>query len=130
MSSGLAPDPIRYSGRFPPPQEEAYHTQKFEELRPYTWRTLLTLPPLILGLWLWHWSIDPAAAPSTFAIRIGMASCLLPALFAIRRPTITAARFTLVLYLTVLATQVFWMWILRRLASGMIYGIGGYMYYV
>ncbi len=43
----------RQSGRFEGVEEQAYHERKFEELRRYTLRTLLTLPPLIVFLWAW-----------------------------------------------------------------------------
>lgn len=128
MTPGRAPDQLRYSGRFEPVEEAEYHTQKFDDLRGYTRRTLLTLPPLILGLWVWDWSIDPQAAPHTWLLRFGMASCLLPCLFVIR--SITAPRFTLLLYASVLATQVFYLAILLRMADGLAHGVGGYMYYV
>ena len=130
MTAAPETDALRYSGRFAPPEEAAYHHQKFEELRGYTRRTLLTLPPLILGLWVWDWAIDPLGAPHTFLLRVGMAACLIPCIFAIRSPDFTVGRFTLLLYISVVATQVFWLGILQRLNDGIVHGVGGYMYYV
>src|SRR6267143_1119237 len=126
----LEPDPLRYSGRFASPDEAAYREQKFEELRGYTRRTLLILPPLILGLWVWDWAIDPLGAPGTLLLRFGMAACLLPGLAAIRSPAVKAGSFTLLLYASVVATQLFWLAILVRLHDGLAYGAGAYMYYV
>lgn len=118
----------RLSGRFPEPEESAYHTRKFEELRRFAFRAYLALPPLIVGLWVWDWTVDPVNAPRTLWLRIGMAACLVPCLLALRwgmalRP------FTALQYASVVATQVFWIAILRRLDGGLVYGIGGYMYY-
>jgi diguanylate cyclase (GGDEF)-like protein len=128
--AGPAPQRLRPSGRFQEPEESVYHQQKFDELRRYTWRTLLTLPPLILGLWAWDWAIDPRAAPGTLLLRVGMAACLLPCILVIRSPRTTLRGYTILLYGSVLATEVFWLAILRRLEGGMVYGIGGSMYYV
>ncbi|HEX9582215.1 MAG TPA: GGDEF domain-containing protein [Gemmatimonadales bacterium] len=126
----LSAERLRRSGRFDEPEESAYHERKFDELRGYTWRTMLALPPLILGLWAWDWVIDAGAALDTLWPRIGMAACLIPCILVIRSPRITLGRYTLLLYASVLATEGFWLAILRRLEGGMVYGIGGYMYYV
>ncbi len=127
----LPPLPGRQlSGRFPGAEEAAYHERKFEELRRYSLWTFLTLPPLIVGLWIWDWAIDPSAAPDTLGLRLGMAACLLPCILALRSQRVRVKPFTLLLYGSVLATEVFWLAILRRLDGGLVYGIGGYMYYV
>ncbi len=119
----------RFSGRFPEPEEAAYNLGKFEELRRFTFRAFLALPPLIVGLWLWDWEIDPRAAPGTLVLRLGMAACLLPCIVALRW-RMPLRQFTILQYATVLATQLFWLALLRRLDGGLVYGIGGYMYYV
>ncbi|MSR07013.1 MAG: hypothetical protein EXR93_08115 [Gemmatimonadetes bacterium] len=120
----------RGSGRFEGPDEDTYHTRKFEELRRYSLRTMYTLPPLIMGLWLWDWVIDATAAPGTLLLRIGMAACLLPCIFALRSEKVGALGFTFLLYACVLGTVAFWLAILRRLDGGLVYGIGGSMYWV
>jgi diguanylate cyclase (GGDEF)-like protein len=120
--------PARLSGRFPEPEESAYHVRKFEELRRFTFRAYLALPPLVVGLWAWDWAIDPLHAPRTLILRLGMAACLVPCILALRG-AMPLKRFTLLQYACVLATQVFWLAILRRLDGGLVYGIGGYMYY-
>lgn len=118
----------RLSGRFPEPEESAYHVRKFEELRRFAFRAYLALPPLIVGLWVWDWAIDPPNAPRTLLLRIGMAACLVPCILALRWG-MAVNRFTALQYVSVLATQVFWLAILRRLDGGLVYGMGGYMYY-
>jgi diguanylate cyclase (GGDEF)-like protein len=118
----------RLSGRFPEPDESAYHVRKFEELRRFTFRAYLALPPLVLGLWVWDWAIDPLNAPRTLVLRLGMAACLVPCILALRWAMPLKA-FTFLQYASVLATQVFWLAILRRLDGGLVYGVGGYMYY-
>jgi diguanylate cyclase (GGDEF)-like protein len=129
VSLTLAPD-ARASGRFGGTEEALYHLRKFDELRRYTLRTLLTLPPLILGLWVWDWAIDPLAAPRTLGLRVGMAACLLPLIGVVRSGRVGPRGYTVLLYGSVLSTQVFWLAILLRLQQGLEYGIGGYMYYV
>ncbi len=121
---------LRYSGRFDPPEEAAYHQQKYDDLRAYTRRALLALPVLMIGLWAWDWAVDSEAAPHTLLLRVGLAGCAVPCLIAIRRPGFKAGPFTILLYASVLATQGFWLAILRRLDAGMLHGVGGYMYYV
>ncbi len=111
------------------PEEASYNLRKFEELRRFSFRAFLALPPLIVGLWLWDWAIDPRAAPGTLVLRLGMAACLLPCIVALRW-RMPPRQFTILQYASVLATQVFWLAILRRLDGGLVYGIGGYMYYV
>jgi len=118
----------RLSGRFPEPEESAYHTRKFEELRRFAVRAYLALPPLIVGLWAWDWAIDPLNAPRTLMLRIGMAACLVPCILALRWG-MTLRPFTALQYASVVATQFFWLAVLRRLDGGLVYGIGGYMYY-
>ena len=118
----------RLSGRFPEPEESAYHDRKFEELRRFAFRAYLALPPLIVGLWAWDWAIDPLNAPRTLVLRLGMAACLVPCIVALRWQ-MPLKPFTLLQYASVLATQIFWLAILRRLEGGLVYGIGGYMYY-
>jgi diguanylate cyclase (GGDEF)-like protein len=125
-----AQPPPRASGRFEAAEEDIYHVRKFEELRRYTQRTMLTLPPLIIGLWAWDWVIDPAAAPHTLLLRVGMAACLLPCVVALRWRRVGLVSFTVLLYACALSTEVFWLAILRRLEGGLVYGIGGYMFYV
>lgn len=131
-----APHPIsllteaRGSGQFEVELEQEYHHRKFDELRRYTWRTVVTLPPLILGLWIWDRVIDPAAAPQTLVLRIGMSVCLLPLIIALRWSRIGLNAFTILLYTCALATEFFWLRILLRLEGGLVYGIGGYMFYV
>lgn len=83
-----------------------------------------------MGLWIWDWAIDPRAAPDTLGLRLGMAACLVPCIVALQSQRVGAKAFTILLYASVLATEVFWLAILRRLDGGLIYGIGGYMYYV
>ena len=133
-SPPLSPPPpagaARASGRFEGRDEDVYHARKFEELRRYALRTMLTLPPLIMGLWLWDWVIDAQAAPGTLGLRIGMAACLLPCILALRSEKVGALGFTFILYAGVLGTEVFWLAILRRLEGGLVYHIDGYMYYV
>jgi diguanylate cyclase (GGDEF)-like protein len=119
----------RSSGRFEAVEELAYHHRKFDELRRYTLRTLLALPILILLLWAWDWVIDPAAAPATLGLRIGMAACLLPGVVALRA-NLGLAPFTLLLYACMLGSEIFWLAILLRMDGGLVYGIGGYMLYV
>jgi len=121
---------MRQSGRFEGPQESAYHDRKFDELRGFAWRTWLMLPPLILGLWAWDWVIDTQAAPRTLVLRIGMAAAMLPCIAAVKLPRVTPPAFTVMVYGTVLVAMMFWLAILRRLEDGMIYGIGGSMYFV
>jgi diguanylate cyclase (GGDEF)-like protein len=125
-----SPPGARLSGRFPGAEEAAYHEKKFEELRRFSQRTFLSLPLLIIGLWIWDWAIDPSAAPRTLTLRLGMAACLLPCILALRTTQVNLKAFTVLLYASVLATEVFWLAILRRLDGGLVYGIGGYMYYV
>lgn len=118
----------RLSGRFPEPEESAYHVRKFEELRRFAFRAYLALPVLIVGLWVWDWAIDPLNAPRTLGLRVGMAACLVPCIVALRwRMRLRA--FTVLQYASVVATQIFWLAILRRLEGGLVYGLGGYMYY-
>ena len=120
----------RGSGRFIEPEESVYHARKFEELKRYGLRTILFMPPLIVGLWIWDWVIDPAAAPHTLWLRVGMAACLLPCIAALRSPRVTPRAYTVLFYASVVATEFFFLAILRRLEGGMVYGIGGYMFYV
>lgn len=119
----------RRSGGFEADEERTYHIRKFQEMRRYMLRTMLILPPLILGLWLWDWVIDPAAAPGTLVLRLGMVVCLLPCIGALARGRIGVRPFTVLLYAAVLATEVFWLGILLRLEDGLKYGVGAYLYY-
>jgi diguanylate cyclase (GGDEF)-like protein len=59
-----------------------------------------------------------------------MAATMLPCILAVRSPAVRPAVFTVMVYATVLAAEVFWLAILRQLRDGMIYGIGGSMYFV
>jgi diguanylate cyclase (GGDEF)-like protein len=129
-TNALVLDLDRGSGRFSPVDEEIYHQRKLDELRTFASRTWLTLPILILGLWIWDWATDPVSAPRTLILRIGMAACMLPCIIAIRRVEIPLRVFTLLVYATVLAAEIFWFVILRRLNGGMLYGIGGSLYFV
>jgi diguanylate cyclase (GGDEF)-like protein len=128
--TGHAESGLRLNGRLDQPSEADYHRRKFDELRQYTGRTLLALALLIVGLWAWDWAIDPVAAPRTLWLRLGMAACLLPCIVAIRAPAVTPGQFTGLLYAAVLATQVFWISIVRRLSGGVELGNGGWMFYV
>jgi len=119
----------RYSGRFAPAEEAAYHLHKFDELRPYMFRSLLALPTIIILLWAWDWVIDAAAAPRTLGLRLGMAACLVPSVAALRwhvglRP------FTLILYAGLLSTEVLWLGLLRLMETGLVWGVGGSMVFV
>jgi diguanylate cyclase (GGDEF)-like protein len=118
----------RRGGRSSEPDESAYHARKFEELRRFTFRAYLAVAPLVLGLWVWDWAIDPLNAPRTLVLRLGIAACLVPCILALRW-NMPRKRFTLLQYTCVLASQIFWLAILRRLDGGLVYGIGGYMYY-
>src|SRR5690348_17790130 len=100
-TNAIIVDLDRGSGRFSPVDEEIYHQRKFDELRTFAARTWLTLPILILGLWIWDWATDPVAAPRTLILRIGMAACMLPCIILVRRPDVSLKAFTVLLYGTV-----------------------------
>jgi len=119
----------RYSGRFEPVEEAAYHLRKFDELRPYMFRTLLALPTLIILLWAWDWVIDPRAAPGTLGLRLGMAACLLPSVATLRW-RLGLRSFTLILYACLLSTEVLWLIILQLMEGGLVSGVAGSMVFV
>lgn len=79
------------------------------------------------GLWIWDRALDPVGAGRTFGLRLAFP--LLYGLFAVvvlRGGRRTAAALG---YFQVLCGEVIFLLILTRLRSGMVFGLGGFMYF-
>lgn len=102
--------------------------EKFREHERYSvWMTALT-GLTGASLWIWDYIIDPHHAEATIPLRLlTLATGLLP--LATKQLTASRAKLSATLAITPLLWIVLYFPILLKLDDGMIYGIGGFMYF-
>jgi diguanylate cyclase (GGDEF)-like protein len=81
------------------------------------------------GLWIWDYVIDPAGAQHTIGLRLIMALIPLFVAFLIVRQGIPVPLRKVISIVGVLLVNLVFFFVLARVQDGMIYGIGGYMFF-
>jgi diguanylate cyclase (GGDEF)-like protein len=111
-----------------PKSDKALLAAKFREHERYSLRMLALFGLTGLALWAWDYVVDPAGARSTVMLRLLMLAIgLIP--LGLRRFLSDRDTLTLALVCIPLIGLLAFFCILLRLSGGMIYGIGGFMYF-
>ena len=109
--------------------ESDYVSEKFEDHRTFTVAMFVLAGATGLFLWSWDYVIDPISAQHTILLRHGIPLFLLSfcalLLFGLKERYVPYAALA-----SIWACEILFTIILNRLTTGMVYGIGGYMYFI
>ena len=109
-------------------EDEPLLERKFRDHRDYAAKLFILGAFLGSGLWVWDYITDPVGARETLWLRTSFFMFLLvPWLF---KKTDDRKLLTKLLIAILLVSVAFYTEILTHLKMGMVYGIGGYMYYM
>jgi len=114
--------------RFDADTEEAYRDFKFDDSRKVVVHVTFAAFFLIIGLWVWDWTVDPIHAMDVLPIRLieGMVALCYP--FAIVAG-MCRKRLPWMLALVCLSMEVLYLYHLTMLDSGLSCGLTGFMYW-
>lgn len=114
--------------RFNPENERKYLDSKYREMRPLAIVLSIGAPAIMSGLWFWDFLVDPVNAPRTLLLRIfSGAVFLLYGLTVALKLSRHLQMFTLIA--CALVGEGVFLVILSRLEYGLLYGLGGYLYF-
>lgn len=121
------PDGIWRQIRFLFFPDHGFTEAKFSDHRVFTLMNVIFLSLIFTGLWYWDYVTDPINAENTIGLR------LLNLLYLLIVPAILSSRFSIRFFEVItlplmLAGQTLFCEIITRLDTGMVFGIGGFMY--
>lgn len=109
--------------------EPEYISAKFEEYRSFTMAMFFLGGTTGLFLWLWDYVLDPVGAQHTVLLRHGIPLFMVS--FCVSLFCGLKARYVpYVAVMSIWICEVLFTIILGRLSGGMVYGLGGYLYFV
>ncbi|WP_456383284.1 GGDEF domain-containing protein [Hydrogenimonas sp.] len=109
-------------------EDETFLRKKLDDHRSFSGNLFLLGALIGSGLWIWDYVTDPVGATETIGPRM-LFFIFLPAPYLFRK--IGNRHLITILFVgAVLFTEAVYLHILTRLHMGMIYGIGGFMYYM
>jgi len=109
--------------------EAAFLETKFRDHELYSQRMWVLAGFISGGLWIWDYVIDPAGSEHTVGMRLIMALIPMLAAFLIARQEIPVPLRKFISILGVLLVNLVFFFVLARVQDGMVYGIGGYMFF-
>lgn len=119
---------IGVDDRFDTATEESYLDFKFNDSRGVVISVTIATFFLIIGLWVWDWTIDPPHAMDALPTRIllGVIEILYPIALAagVRRTVLPW-----LLALIVLSMETLFLYHLTLLEGGLVYGVSGFMFW-
>lgn len=120
--------PLAPFKQFDPENEKKYLDSKFREMRPLAIVLSIGAPAIMGGLWVWDYFVDPVNASATLALRIvsGLLFLLYGLTVALRLPR--RAQICTLIVCGLIGESIFLV-ILSRLQYGLLYGLGGYLYF-
>ena len=105
-----------------------YLRKKYYDNRPHIQYLYIVFALVASAFWVWDFNVDPIGARETVVHRLLMLIVLAPYVFFRFSRKINLVAWSSIL--TVLATEMIYVNILTHLKNGMIYGIGGFMYWL
>jgi diguanylate cyclase (GGDEF)-like protein len=121
------PDGLLRQVRFLFFPDKVFTEKKFHDHRLFTAMNVIFLSFLVPGLWIWDYVTDPVHANSTIGLRLFYLLYLL-LLPLVLSPRLGRRFFEVIALPSLLIGETLFCVILTRLDTGMVFGVGGFMY--